>query len=68
MIGLSVKDVSCEHCVGVVTRTVQSPDPHAKVDIDLRAKRVRVEGKAPLDKLSAALAQVGYPAPPLAGG
>lgn len=68
MIELNVKDMSCEHCVGVVTRTVQALDPQAKVDIDLPAKRVRIEGKAPLEQLSAALAQAGYPATPLTAG
>lgn len=62
MIELSVKDMTCGHCVGAVTRAVKAVDPAAGVDVDLAAKRVRVESGAPAQALIRALDDAGYPA------
>jgi copper chaperone len=62
MIELSVKDMTCGHCVGAVTRAVKAVDPAAGVDVDLSSKRVRVESGAPTQALIRALDDAGYPA------
>lgn len=64
MIELSVKDMTCGHCVGVVRRAVESVDPQATVEVDLANKRVRVEGGKPAEDLIGALNAAGYPAAP----
>lgn len=63
MIELEVNDMTCGHCVGVVTRAVKSVDPDAKVGVDLQSKRVRVEGtRTSADELIQSLGAAGYPA------
>ena len=46
MIELTVKDMTCNHCVGVVTKAVKSVDPNATVNVDLPSKRVQEIGRA----------------------
>lgn len=61
MVTFEVKDMTCGHCVSVITRAVHSTDQRARVDIDLAAHRVRIE---PVDstaqQLQAAIAEAGY--------
>lgn len=61
MYDLNVKDMSCGHCVGVVTDTIKSLDPAAKVEVNLADKRVRVATHCSLQALGDALADAGYP-------
>ncbi|HEX6268300.1 MAG TPA: heavy-metal-associated domain-containing protein [Burkholderiales bacterium] len=67
MIELSVKDMTCGHCAGAVTRAVKSVDPQANVEVDLESKRVRVDGGKPAEELIRALHAAGYPAVPAVG-
>lgn len=61
MFELKVDGMSCGHCVGQVTRTVQEIDPDAKVTVDLASKTVRIDSRADLDALADAIADAGYP-------
>lgn len=61
MIKFEVKDMSCGHCVAVVTKAVKSVDPQAQVDVDLATKQVSVESASERKVLAAALAEAGYP-------
>ncbi|MGA8006187.1 MAG: heavy-metal-associated domain-containing protein [Burkholderiales bacterium] len=67
MIELTVKDMTCNHCVGVVTKTVKSVDPDATVNVDLPSKRVRVHSASSAGAFTKALDEAGYPASPVAG-
>ena len=62
MIELSVDNMTCGHCVNAVTKALKAVDPKATVDVDLEAKRVRVETRQPLEVLTKALGEAGYPA------
>jgi copper chaperone len=62
MIELKLPDMTCGHCVQVVTRTVQAVDAQARVDIDLAAQRLRIESTRDEQAFKAALAEEGYPA------
>lgn len=62
MIEMNVKDMTCNHCVGVVTRTVKEVDPKAEVQVDLATKRVRVETTSSFSDIANALDEAGYPA------
>ena len=62
MIELTVEDMTCNHCVSTVTKTLKAVDPAAAVDVDLASKRVSIESQRPLAELTAALQQAGYPA------
>jgi Cu+-exporting ATPase len=61
MYELTVDGMSCGHCVGRVTKSVQGVDQAAKVDIDLATKKVKVDSAADLDKIAAAIDEAGYP-------
>jgi Cu+-exporting ATPase len=61
MYELTVDGMSCGHCVGRVTKSVQAVDQAAKVDVDLATKRVRVDSSADLEKIAAAIDEAGYP-------
>ena len=61
MVELTVEGMSCGHCVGRVTRTVQGLDPNAKVEIDLATKKVRIDSAAGLERIAAAIDEAGYP-------
>ena len=67
MIELNVKDMTCGHCVATITRAIRSLDTEAKVEVDLGAGRVRVDGRSPVDQLIASLAAAGYAATPASG-
>ena len=67
MIELNVKDMTCGHCVGAVTRAVRTVDPQAEVQVDLDGKRVAVQGARSAGELIRALGEAGYPAVPAAG-
>ncbi len=61
MMEFEVKDMSCGHCAGAVTKAVKSVDPEAKVDIDLATKKVHVETGKDRKSIADALAGAGYP-------
>jgi copper chaperone len=57
-----VEGMSCNHCVSKVTRSIRKTDDAATVDVDLAAKKVRVQSSADPDELCAAITEAGYPA------
>ena len=61
MYELTVEDMSCGHCVGRVTKAVQQVDPIATVAIDLPTRKVKIDSRADLDKIAAAIIDAGYP-------
>ena len=61
MYELTVEDMSCGHCVGRVTKSVQAVDKEAKVEVDLATKKVKIDSKADLDTIAQAIDAAGYP-------
>ena len=57
----NVPNMSCGHCVGVITKTVQQLDVNAKISVDLPAKKVSVETTQDRQTVADALAEAGYP-------
>ena len=55
MLTFEVKDMTCGHCVGAITKAVEAADPGARVQIDLAAHRVHVH---PVSSDRARLAEV----------
>jgi copper chaperone len=43
MFTFEVKDMSCGHCVGTITKAVAAADSGAKVHVDLATHRVHIE-------------------------
>jgi copper chaperone len=61
MVSFEVNDMSCGHCIGVITRAVQAVDREAKIAIDLAAHRVRIEhAQADAAAFDAAIRAAGY--------
>lgn len=65
MIEFEVKDMSCGHCVGVITKTIAALDPAAKVHTELPTHRVRVDTQVPRAQVEHALKEAGYPPTPV---
>jgi copper chaperone len=61
-IELTLPDMTCEHCVRTITKTVQEVDTSATVAVDLASHRVRIESPLPVPYFTDALAEQGYPA------
>jgi copper chaperone len=62
MIELKLPDMTCNHCVQTVTRTVRRVDAKAEVKVDLAEHRVQIESAQPREQFTSALAEEGYPA------
>jgi copper chaperone len=60
MIEFEVQDMSCGHCVAVITKTIQALDPGAQVRCELPTHRVQVETARPREDVARALADAGY--------
>ncbi|RDU98057.1 heavy-metal-associated domain-containing protein [Trinickia dinghuensis] len=60
MIEFQVEGMSCQHCVGAVTKAIRSLDAGAHVDVDLDVGRVRVQSREGADRLGSAIVEAGY--------
>lgn len=61
MYEFQVEGMSCGGCVRSVTKSVQSVDSNARVDVDLPGKKVRVDTQASLEAVKSAISDAGYP-------
>lgn len=61
MIQFQVEGMSCNHCVGAITRAVQAVDPSAQVAADVPTQSVKVESGADSQALRQAIEDAGYP-------
>jgi copper chaperone len=61
MLQFQVEGMSCNHCVGAITRAVQAVDPAAQVAADIPAQAVKVESTADAQALRRAIEEAGYP-------
>jgi copper chaperone len=59
---LEVKDMTCGHCAGVITKAVRDVDAQAKVDIDVAARTVRIESAYGTADLLSVIQEAGYTA------
>lgn len=60
MIEFQINDMTCGHCVAVITQAVKSVDSSVKVEINLASKRVRVHTLANTQELETAISDAGY--------
>lgn len=60
MYELRVEGMLCGSCINGVTRSVHTVDSNAKVDVDLKARTVRVDTNAGLDAVASAITKAGY--------
>jgi copper chaperone len=57
---LAVAGLSCGHCVRAVEHAIAARDPAARVQVDLAAGRVRIEGRLSRAEAEAAIRDAGY--------
>lgn len=62
MYEFDIPDMSCSHCVKAVSEAIVAADPEARAEVDLEARRARVETAVDPAALVAALDEAGYPA------
>jgi copper chaperone len=60
MIELQLPTMTCNHCVRTVNQTVQRVDAHAKVEVDLPTKTVRIDSQRERAEFVRALSDEGY--------
>ena len=58
----NVQGMTCGHCVKAVTRALQEQDAQAQVEVDLAARKVRVQSELDAATLLAAIREEGYQA------
>ena len=60
MIEFRVEDMTCGHCASTITRAVQEVDESGRCEVDLAARRVRIESDKPAEEFRAAIEEAGY--------
>lgn len=61
MVEFQVADMTCGHCVSVVTKAVKDVDENATVDIELAQHLVRIESASTdVTELESAIREAGY--------
>lgn len=57
---MDVQDMTCGHCVSVVTTAIKTQDDAAQIEIDLESKAVRIESVKPRQVFVDAIIEAGY--------
>ena len=57
---LEVKDMTCGHCAGVITKAVKDIDAQAKMDVDVATRMVRIESAHAAGDFLSAMQEAGY--------
>ena len=60
MIEFTVSDMTCGHCASAITKAVKDVDAAAKCEIDLGAKKVRIQSAQEAADFQAAIDEAGY--------
>jgi copper chaperone len=60
MLEFSVQDMTCGHCAASITEAVRAVDPAGRCEIDLAARRVKVESAFSAERIEAAIAKAGF--------
>lgn len=60
MAKINVQDMTCGHCVSVITKAIRSIAPTANVRVDLPTRTVYVEGEVSETEAKRAIAGAGY--------
>jgi len=60
MLEFHVEDMTCSHCVSMITKAVKGADPKASVEIDLKSHLVRIDGTVDPAGIADAIRDAGY--------
>lgn len=61
MYEFTVDGMSCNHCVMTVKKSVAAADSGAKVEVNLKTKKVTVESNIDKAVIAASIEEAGYP-------
>ena len=65
MIEFTVNDMSCNHCVGAITKAVEAAFPQARLSFDLAAHKVSVDNVSDPSAIQKVIAEAGYTPEPV---
>lgn len=68
MFTFQISDMTCGHCAGAIGRAIAAVDPHARVDVSIPDKQVRISSRATQAELVDAIAAAGYTAEAVEAG
>lgn len=57
---LEIKDMTCGHCAGAVTKAVKEVDATAQVTVDLETRSVHIESSHEAGDFLPAIQEAGY--------
>lgn len=60
MIEFTVNDMTCGHCASSITRAVKEVDAASRCEVDLGAKKVRIESEHAAGEFKAAIEEAGF--------
>ena len=60
MIEFQVNDMTCGHCAATIAKAVKEVDAQGRCEVDLAAKRVRIESTHPAEEFREAIEEAGY--------
>jgi len=60
MLTFKVEDMTCGHCVGVITKAIKAEDESATVEIDLPTKTVKIDTNMPAESFVSVITEAGY--------
>lgn len=60
MIEFTVNDMTCGHCASSITRAVKDVDAASRCEVDLGAKKVRIESTHAPGEFKAAIEEAGF--------
>jgi copper chaperone len=60
MIEFTVNDMTCGHCAATITAAVKAIDPSGHCEIDIAARRIRIETAFSPERVAAAITKAGF--------
>lgn len=68
MIEFKVEDMTCGHCASSIAKAVKEVDAAGRCEVDLSAKRVKIESTHPMADFKAAIEEAGFTPQPVGAG
>jgi copper chaperone len=60
MTEFNVPDMTCDHCVGRITRAINAVDAHARVEARIAERKVLIESGLGAERFAEAIREAGY--------
>lgn len=60
MLTLTVPDMTCGHCVGVISGILTELDPDCELNFELASRKVSISTSLPREEIIEALSDAGY--------